>query len=134
MCRIQIELAICSTRSTKLRNKIIFGPIKRFEKLLGILWQHLGVPLSAVEAQNTMRENIVKRLIEMFENHKHKESFIQDLSQTQRINKFSKESQDLIADLTPRSSNFAKILANSNVLTAIPTVKSVSSIAVVEEI
>ena len=57
-----------------------------------------GVPLSAVEPQNTTRENKVKRLIEKFENHKHKESFIQDLSQTQKSNKFSKESQDLIAD------------------------------------
>ena len=46
-----------------------------------------------------IREHKVKRLIENFENHKHKESFIQDLSQTQKINKFSKQSQDLIADL-----------------------------------
>ena len=58
-----------------------------------------GVPLSAVDWQNTKRENKVKKLIEKFENLKHKESFIQDLSQTQKINKFSKESQDLIADL-----------------------------------
>ena len=54
-----------------------------------------GVPLSAVEQQDTTRENKVKKLIEKFENHKHKESFLQDLSQTQKINKFSKESQDL---------------------------------------
>ena len=58
-----------------------------------------GVPLSAVEPQNTIRENKVKRLIEKFENHKHKESFFQYLSQTQKINKFSRESQDLIADM-----------------------------------
>ena len=58
-----------------------------------------GVPLSAVEPQNTIRENRVKRLIKKFENHKHKESFIQDLSQTQKINKLSKESQDVIADV-----------------------------------
>ena len=58
-----------------------------------------GVPLSAVEQQDTTRENKVKKLIEKFEKHKHKESFLQDLSQTQKINKFSKESQDLIADL-----------------------------------
>ena len=57
----------------------------------------LGVPLSAVEHQNTTRENKVKRLIEKFENHNHKEPFIQDLRQTEKINKFSKESQDLIA-------------------------------------
>ena len=59
-----------------------------------------GAPLSAVEQQNTIRENKVKKLFEKFENHKHKESFLQDLSQTQKINKFSKESQDLIADLS----------------------------------
>ena len=58
-----------------------------------------GVPLSAVEQRDTTRENKVKKLIEKFENHKQKESFNQDLSQTQKINKFSKESQDLIADL-----------------------------------
>ena len=58
-----------------------------------------GVPLSAVEQQNTKRKNKVKRLIEKFENCKYKESFLQDLSQTQKINKFSKESQDVIADL-----------------------------------
>ena len=58
----------------------------------------LGVPLSAVEQQNTARENKVKRLIEKFENHKNKESFIQDLRQTEKI-KFSKESQELIADM-----------------------------------
>ena len=35
-----------------------------------------GVPLSAGEPQNTIRENKVKRLIEKFEIHKHEESFI----------------------------------------------------------
>ena len=58
----------------------------------------LGVPLSAVEQQDTARENKVKKLIEKLENHKHKESFLQGLSQTQKISKFSKESQDLTAD------------------------------------
>ena len=59
----------------------------------------LGVPLSAAEQQNTTCENKVKRLIEKFENHKLKESFIQNSRQTEKINKFSKESQDLIADM-----------------------------------
>ena len=58
-----------------------------------------GVPLSAVEQQDTTRENKVKKLIEKFENHQHKESSFQDLSPTQKINKFSKESQELIADM-----------------------------------
>ena len=50
-------------------------------------------------SRNTTRENKVKRLIEKFENHKHKESFIQDVTQKEKINKFSIESQDLIADM-----------------------------------
>ena len=58
-----------------------------------------GIPLSTVEQQDTTRENKVKKLIEKFEKHQQKESFLQDLSQTQKINKFSKESQDLIAEL-----------------------------------
>ena len=58
-----------------------------------------GVPLSVVEPQNTIRENQVKRLIEKFENHMNKNSLIQDLRQTDKINKFSQESQDLIADM-----------------------------------
>ena len=55
-----------------------------------------GVLLSAVAQQNTTRENKVKRLIEKFENHTHKESFTRDLRQTEKINKFSEESEDLI--------------------------------------
>ena len=58
-----------------------------------------GIPLSTFEQQNTNRKDKVKNLIENFENHQHKESFLQDLSQTQKINKFSKESQDLIIDM-----------------------------------
>ena len=71
-----------------------------------------GVPLSAVEQHNTIRENSAKRLIEKFENHKHEESFIQDLSQTQKINKFGKESQDCIADLN--NSKIFELCENSS--------------------
>ena len=58
-----------------------------------------GVPLSAVEQQDTHRKDKVKQLIEKFENHPNKESFLQDFKQTKEINKFSKESQDLIVGL-----------------------------------
>ena len=53
-----------------------------------------GVPLSAVEQQDK-----VKQMIEKLENHPNKESLIQDFKQTKGINEFSKESQDLIADM-----------------------------------
>ena len=92
-----------------------------------------GVPLSAVDPQKIIRENKVKRLIEKFENHKNKDSLIQDLRQTEKINKFSEESQDLIADKnnTEISSSFAKTLPKSNAPIAISTGKSALSIAVV---
>ena len=45
------------------------------------------------------RKDKVKKLIEQFESHPYKESFLQDLNQTQKINKFSEESKDLIADM-----------------------------------
>ena len=72
-----------------------------------------GVPISAVEQQETTRENKVKTLIEKFEKHQHKESLLQDLSQTQNINKFSKESQDLMADMN--NTEIFEFLPNSNV-------------------
>ena len=58
-----------------------------------------GVPLSAVEHQDTHRKDKVKKLIEKYVNHPNKEFFIQDLKQKKEINEFSKESQDLIADM-----------------------------------
>ena len=57
-----------------------------------------GVPLSAVEQQDTHRKDSQK-LVEKFENHLNKESFLLDFKQTKEINEFSKESQDLIADM-----------------------------------
>ena len=58
-----------------------------------------GVPLSAVKRQDTHRKDKLKQLIEKFENHPNKESFLQDFKQTKEINDFSKESQDPIADM-----------------------------------
>ena len=74
---------------------------KSYEKTCSNTVDHgiSGAHLFAVEPQNTIRENKVKRLIEKFENHKHKESFLQDSSQTQKINKFSNEWQDLLVDM-----------------------------------
>ena len=60
----------------------------------------LGIPFSTVEQQDTNREDKVKKLIEQFESQPHKESFLQDVSQTQKINKFSEKSKDLIADMS----------------------------------
>ena len=59
-----------------------------------------GVPLSAAQQQDTHCKDKVKKLIEKFENHPNKESFLQDFKQTREINEFSKKSQALIADVT----------------------------------
>ena len=85
---IQSEFAQRSTRSTRPRRKINNVVDYRIP----------DIPFSTVEQQDTNRQNKVKKLIEKFEIHQHKESFFQDLGQ-QKINKFSKGSQDLIADM-----------------------------------
>ena len=58
-----------------------------------------GIPLSAVEQQDTNRKDKVKRLIQQFDSHPNKESFLQDLHQTEKTNEFSEKSQKLIADI-----------------------------------
>ena len=51
------------------------------------------------------------------------QGILQDLNQTQKINKFTQESQGLIADMNNTEIFVAKILPNTNVLTAMPTGK-----------
>ena len=101
---LKIELATWFARSTKPRRKIILEPSsdskRNGETCNSSVDRRIArEPLSAVEPQNTSRENEVKRLIEMFENHENNISLVQDLTQTEKIDKFSKESQDLIADM-----------------------------------
>ena len=55
--------------------------------------------LSEVQQQDTNRKEMVKKLIQKFESHPNKKSFLQDLNKTDKINKFSEESQKLIADM-----------------------------------
>ena len=59
----------------------------------------MPIPLSTVKQQDVRRQNKVKKLIEMFEKHQHKEQFLKDLSLTKKINRFSEESQQLLADI-----------------------------------
>ena len=82
----QIELAVRSTRYGETWSYILHYRIR-------------GIPLTTLEQQDAKRENKVKKLIEKFEKHQRKEAYLKDLSQTQKINEFSKESQELIADL-----------------------------------
>ena len=58
-----------------------------------------GIPHSTVQQQETNRKETVKQLIQQFENHPHKESFLQDLKQTSEINVFSEGSKKSITDM-----------------------------------
>ena len=58
-----------------------------------------GIPHSTVQHQDTNCRETIKKLIQQFENHPNKESFLQDLNQTEEINVFSKRSKKLINDV-----------------------------------
>ena len=58
-----------------------------------------GILRSAVEQQDTNRKDKVKRLIQQIESHPDRESFLQDLNQTEKIKKFSEKSQKMSADM-----------------------------------
>ena len=116
----KIELAIWSTRSTKPTSKITLGPIKRFEELRRNLEQ---------------RENKVKRLIENLRITSTRNPSFRTWARRRRSTSSAKNRRTWSPTwTTPRSSNFAKILPSSNVLTAMPAGKSVISIDAVEEI
>ena len=128
-CRAKIELAIWSTRSTKPRRKIILGPTKRFEEL---------------------RRNLEKRRWLQNSWHTTFDSWTAGYNTWKQGQEVDREVRELPAQgiispglepdaedqqcsaknrrmwsptwTTPRSSNFAKILPNSN---AIPTEKEV---------
>ena len=48
-----------------------------------------GISLSVVQQQDTNRTETDKKLIQEFESHPNKKSFLQDLNKTDKINKFS---------------------------------------------
>ena len=56
-----------------------------------------GISFSTVQQQDEQRQHAVAKLIEKFESHQHKEQFLQDMSQTQKI--FSRASQKLLQDM-----------------------------------
>ena len=67
--------------------------------------QHRGLPnsrhISVNGSRSRMNENdkTVAKLIEKFESHKYKEQFLQDMSETHKINRFSEASQRLLRDM-----------------------------------
>ena len=64
-----------------------------------------------VQEQDEQRQHTVAKLIEMFESHQHREQFLKDMSQTQKIKRFSEASQKLLQDMDQqRSSNSVRTL------------------------
>ena len=58
-----------------------------------------GISISTVQEQDERRQHKVAQLIEMFESHKQKDQFLEDMSQTKKINRFSEASQELLKDM-----------------------------------
>ena len=58
-----------------------------------------GISLSTVQEQAERKRQTVAKLIEKFESHKYKEQFLRDMSQTQKIDRFSEASQRLLKDM-----------------------------------
>ena len=61
--------------------------------------EYPAYPHSSVEQQDTNRRDTVKKLIQQFESHPNKQSFLQDLNKTGEIFKLSEKSEKLIADM-----------------------------------
>ena len=59
-----------------------------------------GVPHSTVQKEDSNRREIVKRLIQQFENHPNRDSLIEDLNKTEEFNPFSeKKSKELTTSM-----------------------------------
>ena len=76
----------------------------------------------------------VKKLIQQFEIHPDKESFLQDLDKTEEIIKFSEESQKLTADMNGDLRALRDLFQKSNAPNVIYTGRSALSIAPVEDV
>ena len=104
-CVVSHACIMWITRSAWSRSKIILGNTRRSTKHPGDRMQRLGLPNPRHISPNgsragwTKKRQTVAKLIEKFESHKYKEQFLQDMSQTQKINRFSDASQKLLKDM-----------------------------------
>ena len=57
------------------------------------------IPHSTVQKEDLNRKEIVKRLIQQFENHPNRHSLIQDLNKTEEFNPFSEKLKELITSM-----------------------------------
>ena len=59
-----------------------------------------GVPRSTVQKEDSNRKEIVKRLIQQFENHPNRDSVTEDLNKIEEFNPFSEKSKELITSMS----------------------------------
>ena len=59
----------------------------------------LGISLSTIQQQDEQRQHTVAKLIEKFGSHQQEEQFLKDMSQTQKISRFSEASQKMLQDM-----------------------------------
>ena len=79
-----------------------------------------GTPHSAIQKENSNRKEIVKRLIQHFENHPNRDSPIEDLNKTEEFGPFSEKSKEFITDMaTRKSSSSTRPLRRNNALIAL---------------
>ena len=136
--RARIELTIWSARSTKPRSKIVLGTIKRFEKIL-VATPWTAEYLEYLFPRSSRRIHCAKMKSRSWSRSSRTTNTKNPSFRTwarRRRSPISAENRRVWSPTwaSPRSSNFAKILPNNNVLTAMPTGKKVSSIVAVEEI
>ena len=75
-----------------------------------------GMLHSTVQKEDSNRKEIVKKLIQQFENHPHRDSLIKDLNKTGEFNPFSEKSKELITWVTRSTSRCARPLLKYNVM------------------
>ena len=82
---------------------------------------------ATVQQRDTNRREMVKKLIQQFENHPNKEFFLQDLNKTEEINTFSEESKKLITDMG--NTEIFELLRNLFQETLLPIVIKIGKLA-----
>ena len=58
-----------------------------------------SIPYSTVQKEDSNRTEIVKRLIQQFENHPNRDPLIKDLNKTEEFDPFSEKSEELITSM-----------------------------------
>ena len=76
-----------------------------------------GIPHSTVQKEDSNRKEIVKILIQQFENHPNRDSLIEDLNKIEEFNPFREKSKELITSMgNTNTSSFARPLLKYNAL------------------